>query len=68
MRRKLGWLALFVAVFGLGRASAQAVIADGTFVRDSADNTWLVTGGQRAAVPIRDASDQEILAVPVGDR
>jgi hypothetical protein len=68
MLRKLGWLALFVAVFGFGRVSAQAVIPDGSFVRDSADNTWLVTGGQRAAVPIREVSDEEILAVPVGDR
>jgi hypothetical protein len=68
MRRKIGLLAIVVAVFGLGRASAQAVIPDGTFVRDSADNIWLVTGGQRAAVPIRDSSDEEILAVPAGDR
>lgn len=68
MRRRMGWLAVIVAVFGLGRASAQAVIPDGSFVRDSADNTWLVTGGQRAAVPIRESSDEEILAVPVGDR
>ena len=68
MRRKIGWLAVIVAVFGLGRASAQAVIPDGSFVRDSADNIWLVTGGQRAAVPIRDSSDEEILAVPAGDR
>jgi hypothetical protein len=68
MRRKIGWLAVIVAVFGLGRASAQAVIPDGTFVRDSADNIWLVTGGQRAAVPIRDSTDEEILAVPAGNR
>ena len=68
MHRRIGWLAVIVAVFGLGRASAQGVIPDGTFVRDSADNTWLVTGGQRAAVPIREASDEEILAVPAGDR
>jgi len=68
MHRRIGWLAVIVAVFGLGRASAQAVIPDGTFVRDSSDNTWLVTGGQRAVVPIREASDEEILAVPAGDR
>ena len=68
MHRRIGWLAVIVAVFGLGRASAQAVIPDGTFVRDGADNTWLVTGGQRAVVPIRESSDEEILAVPAGDR
>jgi hypothetical protein len=65
MRRKIGWLALVVAVFTLGRASAQGTIPDGTFLRDSANNTWLVTGGQRAAVPIREADDAEILALPV---
>jgi hypothetical protein len=68
VRRQIGWLALVVAVFGLGQASAQPAIPDGSFVRDSADNTWLVTGGQRAAVPIRKASDEEILALPFGGR
>lgn len=68
MRRRLSWIAVIVAVFGLGRASAQAVIPDGSFARDSAGNTWLVTGGQRAAVPIREVSDEEILAVPLSDR
>jgi hypothetical protein len=64
MRRKIGVLALVVAAFGFGQASAQPVIPDGSFVRDSAGNTWLVTGSQRAAVPIREATDEEILALP----
>jgi hypothetical protein len=68
MRQKLGWLALIVAAFGLGQASAQPIIPDGSFVRDSADATWLVTGNERVAVPIREASDREILAVPFGGR
>ena len=68
MRRRIGWLVLVVAVFGLGQASAQPAIPDGSFVQDSADNIWLVTGGQRAAVPIRKASDEEILALPVSGR
>ena len=38
MRGKIGWLALVVAMFGLGHASAQSAIPDGTFVRDSAEN------------------------------
>jgi hypothetical protein len=68
MRRRIGWLVLVVAIFGLGHTSAQPAIPDGSFVRDSADNTWLVTGGQRAAVPIRKARDEEILALPVSGR
>src|SRR5829696_8949956 len=68
MRRKLGWLVFVVAVFGLGQASAQSAIPDGTFVRDSNENVWLVTGGQLAAVPIRKVDDDEILALPVSDR
>lgn len=68
MRKTFGWLALVVAVFSLGHASAQSAIPDGSFVRDSADNTWFVSGGQRAAVPIRKASDEEILALPASGR
>ena len=68
MYRRLGWLVLVIAIFGLGRASAQTVIPDGVFVRDSEDNTWLVTGGMRAVVPIYEASDEEILAIPASNR
>jgi hypothetical protein len=68
MRRKIGVLALVVAAFGFGQASAQSVIPDGSFVRDSAGNTWLVTGDQRAAVPIREATDEEILALPFNNQ
>ena len=64
MRWKIGWLALIVAAFGLGQASAQPAIPDGVFVRDSVDNTWLISGGTRAIVPIYEASDEEILAIP----
>lgn len=68
MRRKVGLLAIVVAVFTLGRASAQPAIPDGSFVRDSADNTWLVSGGQRSVVPIREADDADILALPISGR
>jgi hypothetical protein len=69
MRRKSGWLVLLVVVaFGLGQASAQPAFPDGTFVRDSNENVWLVSGGQLAAVPIRKVDDDEILALPVSDR
>jgi hypothetical protein len=68
MRKKIGWLALIVAAFGLGQASAQPAIPDGVFVRDSADNTWLVTNGTRAVVPIHPATDEQIAALPESGR
>ena len=68
IRRTFGRLALVVAVFGLGHASALSAIPDGSFIRDTADNVWFVTGGQRVAVPVRKASDEEVLALPVSDR
>ena len=68
MRRKIGTLALIVAAFGLGQASAQATIPDGVFVRDGADNTWLVSGGMRSVVPIYSTSDADIMALPESGR
>jgi hypothetical protein len=68
MRRKIGTLALIVAAFGLGQASAQATIPDGVFVRDGADNTWLVSGGMRSVVPIYSTNDADIMALPESGR
>ncbi len=68
MRKRIGWLALIVAAFGLGHASAQPAIPDGVFVRDGADNTWLVTGGTRSVVPIYPTSDEQIMALPESGR
>ena len=68
MGRWIGWLALVVAAFGLGQASAQPVLPDGVFVRDGADNTWLVSGGTRSVVPIYPTSDEQILALPESGR
>ena len=68
MRKRIGWLALIVAAFGLGQASAQPAIPDGVFVRDGADNTWLVTGGTRSIVPIYPTSDEQIMALPESGR
>jgi len=64
MRKSIGWLAVVVAAFGLGQASAQPAIPDGVFVRDGVDNTWLVSGGTRTIVPIYPTSDEQILALP----
>src|SRR3954452_13563965 len=66
-RRWVSVLALMALAFGLGRASvgtAQAVLSDGLFVRDSGGNTWLIIGGQRARVPFRPATDDAIFSVP----
>jgi hypothetical protein len=68
MRNKLGWMVLMMMVFGLGHASAQTTIPEGSFVRDSVDNTWLISGGTRSVVPIFQASDEEILAIPASNK
>src|SRR5689334_18600424 len=66
--RWAGLLVLAVLVFWLGRGSstlsAQAVLPDGVFVRDSGGAVWLITGGQRAQVPFFPADDSAIASVP----
>jgi len=65
--RWAGLLALVLA-FWLGRGSsdlsAQPVLPDGVFVRDSSGTVWLITGGQRARVPFLPATDDAINSVP----
>ena len=66
--RWAGLLVLAVLAFWLGRGSstlsAQAVLPDGVFVRDSGGAVWLITGGQRAQVPFFPADDSAIASVP----
>ena len=66
--RWAGPLALAVLAFWLGRGSsdlsAQALLPDGVFVRDSGGAVWLVIGGQRAQVPFFPADDGAIGSVP----
>ncbi len=62
--RALALVALAVMAFGMGRGSAQPVLPDGVFVKDSGGTTWLVIGGQRAKVPFYPAGDDVINAVP----
>jgi hypothetical protein len=66
--RWAGLLALAVLVFWLGRGSdslsAQPLLPDGVFVRDSSGTPWLITGGQRAKVPFMPATDEAINSVP----
>jgi hypothetical protein len=56
-----------VLAFWLGRGSndlsAQALLPDGVFVRDSGGTVWLIIGGQRAQVPIFPADDGAIGSV-----
>jgi hypothetical protein len=55
------------AVSAAPRASAQGAIPDGVFVRESNGTVWLVIGGQRVAVPIWQAGDADIAALPKSD-
>jgi hypothetical protein len=68
MLRWAGLLALAAVAFWLGRGSAdlsaQALLPDGVFVRDSGGGVWLIIGGQRAQVPFLPAGDDIIFAVP----
>ena len=66
--RWAGLLALAALAFWLGQGSsnlsAQALLPDGVFVRDSGGTIWLITGGQRAKVPFLPATDEAINSVP----
>jgi hypothetical protein len=66
--RWAGLLVLAVLAFWLGRGSselsAQPLLPDGVFVRDSGGGIWLVIGGQRAQVPFLPATDEAIFSVP----
>jgi hypothetical protein len=65
--RWAGLLVLAALAFWLGRGSsdlsAQALLPDGVFVRDSGGTIWLIIGGQRAQVPIFPADDSAIAQV-----
>jgi hypothetical protein len=69
--RRVPWLLVVVGVV-LGilgdqlalSALAKTVIPDGSFVRDSGGGIWLVVGGRRAQVPLLEASDADITALP----
>ena len=66
--RWAGLLVVGVLAFWLGRGSgelsAQGLLPDGVFVRDSAGTIWLILGGQRSQVPIFPADDSAIASVP----
>jgi hypothetical protein len=66
--RWAGLLVLVLLAFWLGRGStglsAQSLLPDGVFVRDTGGNVWLIVGGQRARVPFFPAADDVIASVP----
>ena len=66
--RWAGLLALAALAFWLGHGSsnlsAQSLLPDGVFVRDSGGTVWLIIGGQRAKVPFFPAADDAINSVP----
>ncbi len=68
LRTSLLILAAIVATWGLASASAQSSIPNGVFVNDVDGTTWLVLDGQRVALPIWQASEADIAAIPQSDR
>jgi hypothetical protein len=66
--RWAGLLVLLALAFWLGRGSsglsAQSLLPDGVFVKDSGGTVWLIIGGQRAKVPFMPATDEVINSVP----
>src|SRR5689334_11377035 len=48
----------------VGLALAQGGIPNGVFLRDDVGTIWLVSGGQRAQVPIYPAGKDAISAIP----
>lgn len=57
-------LATSMLMVTMSRVGAQGGIPDGVFVRESNGTVWLVLGGQRISVPIWQASDADIAALP----
>lgn len=60
--------AVAVLIMLIGPAQAQSTIPDGVFVRESNGTTWLVLKGQRVGVPVWQAGDTDIAAIPVSDQ
>ena len=57
-----------VAALWLATTAAQSSIPNGVFVRESNGATWLILDGQRVNVPVWQATDADIDALPVSDR
>lgn len=69
LRTALPLVAAIALTWGLARATAaQSSIPNGVFVRNSEGLVWLVLEGERIKIPVWQATDEEIAAVPVFDR
>lgn len=69
LRIALAVLIAIMATWALTTATtAQSSIPNGVFVQDSDGFVWLVLDGQRVNVPVWQATDAEIAAVPQSDR
>lgn len=66
MRRAM--VGLLVALMSVESARAQGAVPNGVFVRQSDGTIWLILDGQRVRVPIWEASEPEIAAVPASDQ
>ena len=62
------WCALVFAALWAVSVSAQPVIPNGVFVRESNGQIWLVLDGQRVSLPVWQATDEQIASLPVSDR
>lgn len=69
LRTVLPMMAAVVVTWGVARTTAaQSSIPNGVFVRNSDGLVWLVLEGERIKIPVWQASDEEIAAIPVFDR
>lgn len=69
LRTALPIVAAIVVTWGVARTTvAQSSIPNGVFVRNSEGLVWLVLEGERIKIPVWQATDEEIAAVPVFDR
>jgi hypothetical protein len=60
--------AILVTWWVIAPTRAQSGIPDGVFVRDSDGTVWLVMDGRRVSLAIWTAPEEDIRALPVGDR
>ena len=69
LRTVVPMVAAVVVAWGIARTTAaQSSIPNGVFVRNSEGLVWLVLDGERIKIPVWQATDEEIAAIPVFDR
>lgn len=63
-RLRTAALVLLLTLPAWTAAGAQSTVPNLTYVRDSSGQVYVVSGGQRIAVPIYPATDEQIAAIP----